>query len=215
MEPHQRRCERDAQGVDPTPSPDQSGQLKGLSSTDKGRSSGINTSCATAPGGGERNVAYGGLGFALPASLVRGFLSDDGGATEVPSVDGQLTLENASDSELLTDLLVGAVAVWSRTGQRELALRAACDVLAATVTHGRAGFLHRVPGARISHRLAAAMENLDAKTRERLPSCLSLLASRYCMTQTVTCGCATPSATVAQCKRPLMQSMIKAVRCTS
>ena len=47
---------------------------------------------------GERNVAYGGLGFALPASLVRGFLSDDGGATEVLSVDGQLTLENASDS---------------------------------------------------------------------------------------------------------------------
>ena len=123
---------------------------------------------------GERNVAYGGLGFALPASLVRGFLSDDGGATEVLSVDGQLTLENASDSELLTDLLVGAVAVWSRTGQRELALRAACDVLAATVTHGRAGFLHRVPGAWINQGLAAAMENLDAKTRERLPKLLEL-----------------------------------------
>ena len=59
-------------------------------------------------------------------------------------------------------------------GTTQLALRAACDVLAATVTHGRAGFLHRVPGAWINQGLAAAMENLDAKTRERLPKLLEL-----------------------------------------
>jgi S1-C subfamily serine protease len=117
---------------------------------------------------GGRNVSYGGLGFALPASLVRGFLSDDGGATELLSSEGQLGPTNGSDSELLTDLLVGAVAVWGKTGNRDLSLRAACDVLAATVTQGRAGFLHRVPAQWINKGLRAAIEGLKPADRERV-----------------------------------------------
>ncbi len=121
---------------------------------------------------GRRNVAYGGLGFALPASLVRGFLSDDGGATELFSAERQLDPTNASDSEMLTDLLVGSVAVWGKTGNQELALRAACDVLAATVTRGRAGFLHRVRADWINRGLNSAIKELNAEDRKRLPQLL-------------------------------------------
>ena len=121
---------------------------------------------------GRRNVAYGGLGFALPASLVLGFLSDDGGATELFSAERQLGPANAPDSELLTDLLVGSVAVWGKTGKQELALRAACDVLASTVTRGRAGFLHRVRADWINRGLNAAIKDLNADARKRLPHLL-------------------------------------------
>ena len=67
---------------------------------------------------------------------------------------------------------MGSVAVWSKTGEQELALRAACDVLAATVTRGRAGFLHRVRAAWINRGLNAAIKDLNADARGRVAQLL-------------------------------------------
>ncbi|MDE0883444.1 MAG: trypsin-like peptidase domain-containing protein [Myxococcota bacterium] len=122
---------------------------------------------------GDSNVAYAGLGFALPSSLVGSFLRDDGGAAKVLTAKSLSPKTTDDDSDLLTQLLVTAVTVWSKTGSQPLALRAACDVLAATVSQGRSGFLYRVNAAWINEGLNAAVAQFPPLKRARLPALMA------------------------------------------
>lgn len=116
---------------------------------------------------GNRQVALGGLGFALPAdavvSLVRGgSIFAETRPAEADGDDGKWT-----DSRIRVALLTGALSPWLASGPKPRGLQATADVLAAAPLEGRCAFTGALPGPWLNAGLAASVAALPADLRGR------------------------------------------------